>query len=270
MKLTLPTMVALLIVAGASSGLALFAQETGADLTLSTMSISRPEARAGETVVYGLVAKNDGPEPADGVSVLDRLPDTMIYVADDGGGNYDPVSGQWAIRRLEPGENARLLITATVVLPPVGPSPSGTVLGEFVASGTGGLSGPVDLAYGVDGDLYVSSADTDEILRYDGASGASKGAFVVAGAGGLDGPDGIVFGPSGNLYVASVETDAVLRYDGVTGALDSVFVAAGAGGLDGPSDLVFTSEGDLLVASSETGSGAFATRARTAQRSVLL
>jgi hypothetical protein len=38
-----------------------------------------------------------------------------------------------------------------------------------------------------DGNLYVGSIDTDQVLRYNGGTGASLGAFVAAGSGGLDG-----------------------------------------------------------------------------------
>ena len=37
-------------------------------------------------------------------------------------------------------------------------------------------------------DLLVLSNDTNEVLRYDGGTGAFLGAFVSAGSGGLDGP----------------------------------------------------------------------------------
>ena len=77
--------------------------------------------------------------------------------------------------------------------------------------------------------------DTDEVLRYDGSTGAFLGAFVSAGSGGLDDPTGLAFGPDGNLYVGSFfdRVDQVLRYDGATGAFLDAFVSAGSGGVDG-------------------------------------
>src|SRR5437763_13726880 len=81
-------------------------------------------------------------------------------------------------------------------------------------------------------DLFVSSGNTNSILRYDGTSGAPLGAFVSAGSGGLDSPQGLTFGPDGSLYVSSSGNDSILRYDGATGAFQSVFVASGSGGLD--------------------------------------
>src|SRR5438105_8773640 len=65
-------------------------------------------------------------------------------------------------------------------------------------------------------DLFVSSGNTNSILRYDGASGAPLGAFVSAGSGGLDSPQGLTFGPDGSVYVSSSGNDSILRYDGAT------------------------------------------------------
>jgi glucose/arabinose dehydrogenase len=60
-------------------------------------------------------------------------------------------------------------------------------------------------------ELLVTSRNTDEVLRYDLATGAFLGVFAAGG--GLDNPVGLTFGPDGHLYVASDVTDQVLRYD---------------------------------------------------------
>ena len=55
----------------------------------------------------------------------------------------------------------------------------------------------------------MASEGTNNILRYNGTSGAFMSEFVAASAGsepfedGLAAPKGVVFGPDGNLYVAS-------------------------------------------------------------------
>lgn len=117
---------------------------------------------------------------------------------------------------------------------------------------TGGLSGPGAVLFGPDGALYVSSFDSDAILRYDGATGAFLDVFVAAGAGGLDGPDaGMVFGPDGDLYVPSYYSDEVLRYDGVTGEPLGAFTPAD-GTLSRPRTLLFVGE-HLLVTSEGSG-----------------
>ena len=119
---------------------------------------------------------------------------------------------------------------------------TGEFIDEFVTRGSGGLSVLRSLVFGPDAggsvqqrDLYVTSAGTNSVLRYDGATGAFVDAFVPTGSGGLYDPTMLVFGPDGNLYVASgAHTDyynSVLRYDGTTGEFLGAFVPAGSGGL---------------------------------------
>lgn len=95
------------------------------------------------------------------------------------------------------------------------------------------------------GELLVTSRFTDEVLRYDLATGAFLGVF--ADGGGLDNPVGLSFGPDGALYVVSADTNQVLRYDGTSGAFLDVF--AGGNLLAGPRQLNFGPDGHLYVAS---------------------
>lgn len=100
-----------------------------------------------------------------------------------------------------------------------------------------GLNGPYALTFSPwDGNLYVSSFGSNQVVRFDGRTGAQLGVFVAAGSGGLSGPVGLTFGPDVNLYVTSYGTNQVLKYDGRTGAFLSVFVSAG---LNGPYALTF-------------------------------
>ena len=55
-----------------------------------------------------------------------------------------------------------------------------------------------------DGNLYVASQGSNEVLRYNGITGTFIDDFVTAGLGGLTWPTGLIFGPDENLYVASV------------------------------------------------------------------
>ncbi len=172
-----------------------------------------------------------------------------------------------------------------------------TLLGRFVSDSSGGLARPRGSIFGPDGngdgaqDLYVASADTDQVLRYDGLTGSFLGAFVSSGSGGLDSPLDLGFGPDGRLYVTSFGSGELLRYDGSTGAFVdriasglsqpqglsfgtdgsvyianqgtdeilrfdgtglSVFVGAGSGGLDQPRHAIFGPDGNLYVASQAT------------------
>lgn len=66
---------------------------------------------------------------------------------------------------------------------------------ELLPPGTGGLARPSGLALGVDGLLYVSSAGTRRILRYDGGSGAAIDEFAKAPGTRLREPRALVFVP---------------------------------------------------------------------------
>ena len=123
----------------------------------------------------------------------------------------------------------------------------------------GGLIEPEGIAFGPDGNLYVSSR-SDEVLRYDGEKG--KFIDVFASGHGLVDPAGIAFGgPGDDLFVSSGLTDdgrgnQILRFDGTTGAFEAVVDPANAAGLDDPEALVFGSDGLLYVASTpEQGNG---------------
>jgi Concanavalin A-like lectin/glucanases superfamily/PKD domain/Matrixin len=127
------------------------------------------------------------------------------------------------------------------------PLPSaGNTGAYFVPPGSGGLNAAQEFAFGPDGNLYVVSANTNQVLRYSGTTGAplpapgqSGAVFVAAGSGGLSFGDGMAFGPDGNLYVASLNTRNILRYNGTTGAFLNVLISAGSGGAGTPSDLIF-------------------------------
>jgi sugar lactone lactonase YvrE len=95
-----------------------------------------------------------------------------------------------------------------------------------------GLLIPGDMTFGPDGNLYVVSANTGQILRYNGSTGAFMDVFVAAGSGGLTNPQDLKFGKDGNLYVSSQAGDGlaasgngqIFRYDGTTGAFIDLFI----------------------------------------------
>jgi len=72
---------------------------------------------------------------------------------------------------------------------------TGAFVQTFVSSGAGGLNGPTNLAFGPDGDLYVTSYNDDAVRRYDGTSGSFVEVFVASGSGGLSGPFDLEFVP---------------------------------------------------------------------------
>ena len=70
------------------------------------------------------------------------------------------------------------------------------------------------LAFGPDGNLYVSSFSGREVLRYDGSTGAFIDIFINTGG---SNPYSLTFGADGNLYVGLYSDDEVQRFDGTTG-----------------------------------------------------
>jgi streptogramin lyase len=133
---------------------------------------------------------------------------------------------------------------------------TGDFLDAFVSSGSGMLDNPRGLIFGHDGNLYVSSFNTNSVMRYDGTTGAPLPApgqtdafFVPSGSGGLQNPTGLILGRDGNLYVSSNANSSVLRYNGTTGDFLDAFVPEGNGGLDHPFALVFGPDGNLYVIS---------------------
>lgn len=121
---------------------------------------------------------------------------------------------------------------------------TGAPLGEIKG---GGLSDPEGIVFGPDGNLYVANVNTNEILRFNGSTGAFIDTFVSAGSGGLLNPRDLVFGPDGNAYVTSSgNTGGVLRYNGTTGSFLNAFVGPGSD-LVLPRELVFGPDKNLYV-----------------------
>lgn len=136
---------------------------------------------------------------------------------------------------------------------------TGESKGSFVIPGSGGIDVPTGLAFGPDGNLYVASSDSGEILRYDGDTGAIIGSGVFASGGGLVEPRFIAFGPGSapgipDLYVADTGLfqNRILRFDGLTGAFIENFVDRFEGGMGEPSGITFDTSGNLYVASYTT------------------
>jgi sugar lactone lactonase YvrE len=138
---------------------------------------------------------------------------------------------------------------------------SGNLVGLFIA-GDPNLNTPRGLAFGPDGNFYVCSINSNQVLRYDGTAGTFIDAFVPA-SGGLKAPEVSKFGSDGFLYVSNFGTNPttnnqgmqvngldgqVTRYNASTGVLDSVFATSAdiRGNVDG---IVFGPNGDLFVTS---------------------
>ncbi len=67
-----------------------------ADLRLSK-GANTTKAELGDTVHFKIIVKNDGPDTATDVSVIDRIPDAFELISSEGFGSYNAESGQWYI-----------------------------------------------------------------------------------------------------------------------------------------------------------------------------
>jgi len=132
-------------------------------------------------------------------------PDTIVFGPD---GNGDDKSDIYVTSGDKPGNSGEP--TASAVLRYDGIT--GAFIDKFVGDNpntavdeTGGLFRPYGLAFGPDGNFYVSSFLSDQILRYNGKTGQFIDVFASGNqqAGGLNGPNGLLFAPDGNLYVTT-------------------------------------------------------------------
>lgn len=88
-------------------------------------------------------------------------------------------------------------------------------------------------------DLLVCSLLSDQVLRFDGATGASLGVFADTH---IDGPQGVTVGPDGNVYVASEYSANITKWS-PSGAYLGEFVPPMAGW----EDLQFGPDGNLYA-----------------------
>lgn len=88
-------------------------------------------------------------------------------------------------------------------------------------------------------DLLVCSLLSDQVLRFDGATGAFVGVFADTH---MDGPEGITLGPDGNVYVASEYSANITKWS-PAGTYLGEFVPA----MDGWEDIEFGPDGNLYA-----------------------
>jgi hypothetical protein len=130
---------------------------------------------------------------------------------------------------------------------------TGAFVGVFAQGG--GLSSPQGLAFGPNGDLYVASFDTGQVLEYNGQTGAFVKVFATSPTL-TDSVIGLHLGPDNNLYVSEYNSGAgqpaIEKFNGTTGASLGTVVPFGAGGLSGQLDFSFDKTGSIYVSSSNT------------------
>jgi hypothetical protein len=110
---------------------------------------------------------------------------------------------------------------------------------DLVASG--GLYTPSAMAFGPDGNLYISGGTFGGnlgIRRYNPMSGTFIDFFANTGSD-VYVPIGLTFGPDSNLYVSTQNAANVMRFNYPTGTFMDFFVPDGGGGLTAPFHLTF-------------------------------
>lgn len=70
---------------------------------------------------------------------------------------------------------------------------AGDFLGVFITTGAGGLGEPSCITIGPEGDLYICSMDTNQILKFDGESGAFIEVFADSSNSQIEQPVSLVF-----------------------------------------------------------------------------
>ncbi len=125
---------------------------------------------------------------------------------------------------------------------------SGKQVMPFILPGTGGLSEPTDLTFGKDNQLYVASAGTNAILRFDGFSGDWIETFIAEGSSGLERPRGLAFA-NDDLFVLNGVAPFLLVFNGQTGEFKQSI--ADTGNLVQPNDLTYGPDEMLYVSDLE-------------------
>jgi len=132
----------------------------------------------------------------------------------------------------------------------------GNSIAGGIGFGSAGLAFAGGMTVGPDGNIYVSSQGTGEILFYDGATGtplasphagSRDGLFATlanAGDPPVGGPGPLRFGPDGKLYVSDFGGQSVRVFDGNTGSEETVAATLATGP---PGGIAFGPDGALYV-----------------------
>src|SRR6185437_3514909 len=222
---------------GSSSGVYEYNASTGAFIGTFGPSDSFPLGAAfGPTGTF-YVSDSD----LDSVLKFNGATSTFASVGDASGIVFGPSGNLFVVSSSDPGLLSVL---------------NGTTGALVTTSDAGGiLMDPEGITRGPDGNIYVAGGDGNNVLKFNGTTGAFISTLVASGSGGLTSARGVAFGPDGNLYVTSFGTAQVLRFNGTTGAFIDVFAGAtgACSGLSLPRDLTFGPGGNLFVSSFGSG-----------------
>jgi WD40 repeat protein len=119
--------------------------------------------------------------------------------------------------------------------------------GTLVKHDSGGVDHPLSCVLGPqDHDLYVTSLETDQVMRYSGTTGKFLGVFIDSSLNVLHNPSGLLFGPDGNIYVANADpaTSNIVYFDPSGNYLGVYAQLSTMGGATG---MVFGPDGKLYI-----------------------
>ncbi len=228
------------------------------ELEISTTDNQNPPAVGGTNgtavpgtaITYTIVVTNAGSGTADGATVVDPLPSSLLgatfTATATGGATGFTASGSGSIDDTDVDMPAGSTITYTVkakiaqaatgVLSntaSVTAGPAATTNPSLVA----GLNNPEGIAVSGN-DVFITNGFAGTIGEYT-TSGATVNAALVTG---LDSPAGIAIS-GGDLFVANTSTDSIGEYNAETGAPINAFLIDG---LNGPTGIA-VSGGDIFV-----------------------
>lgn len=117
----------------------------------------------------------------------------------------------------------------------------------LIQPGAGGLKSPQGIQFGSDGNIYVASQGTNQILKFN-VNGQSIGVFAELPK--TCSPTAMVFGPDSNLFVSCTGMSKVIALNANSG--QQLGTAAQGGGLSLPMGLAFGPGNTLYVVSAGT------------------
>jgi DNA-binding beta-propeller fold protein YncE/plastocyanin len=236
------------------------------------------QSKQGESIIASLQPQNEILTANNDISYNTLNQDvSSVLVYDDTTGDY---IGEFTREQLLPdGLSTDEYTNSVTVTDDTG------ITHEFVNAAFSELSSPRSITFGPDGNLYISSASNNKIVKFDittnqytdfaesgffsspiGLSWGDDGSLYVASSGndqilsfdsngnydsqfviGTNRPQAITWGPDGNLYVVSLGGNTVLVYDGTANLLRTI--GAFSDGLDIPHGITFGPDGNLYVSS---------------------
>lgn len=178
-------------------------------VTVKTVDTATPDE--GDTVNYTITVTNNGGSDATGVSLVDNLPNGVIYSSDTGGGDYNAGSGVWMIGDLLNGATKTLTISAVV-----DGGTAGSTIVNTTSPAVGDQADPTTNGDTLEAAIYVVN-ETDIVLsKVVNNSSPNEGEHViytirVTNNGIIDATNLVIEDvlPAGLSYVSGIPTEGI-------------------------------------------------------------